>query len=72
MPEEPDKPEEFTKEERKMWWDLVRDCTKPSRNDRPVMSAVVRRLGDLLKVIKGINFFLQFMCSLLIFLRIYV
>lgn len=54
MPVAHDKPEGFPKEERDLWWDLVRECTQKKPSDRPVMTNVVIRLNAIHKRIQGI------------------
>lgn len=48
-----DKPNDFTKEAREMWWDLVKDCTQNDPNARPVMANVVRRLVEIFDEVNG-------------------
>lgn len=61
-----DKPHGFFKEEREMWWNLVRDCTHQNPNERPDMPYVLRLLEDIFKIIQGINIFC-YCCFFLVF-----
>lgn len=55
MAEVADKPEGFSEKDREEWWNLVRQCTQQNPTDRPIMSSVVSKLGDIYKSIQGIK-----------------